>query len=64
LRGNDRLDIEDLRVRIGRAVAAVGRERDAKGAGNATKRIRMWTDLAMGEGELRERVRRGGGADS
>lgn len=36
------IDATDLRRRIGRAAAAVGRSPGAKGSGNTTKRLRLW----------------------
>lgn len=44
--------VEDLRKKIGRAVAQVGRERDAKGSGNSTKRLRLWLDQRVDEATL------------
>ena len=35
-------DIEALRKTIGRGIAAVGRSPNAKGSGNANKRVRVW----------------------
>jgi superfamily II DNA or RNA helicase/diadenosine tetraphosphate (Ap4A) HIT family hydrolase len=35
-------DLEKLRKKIGRGIAAVGRAPNAKGSGNANKRVRIW----------------------
>lgn len=44
--------VQNFRKRIGRAVAQVGRERDAKGNGNSTKRLRLWLDQRVDEETL------------
>lgn len=45
-------NIKDLRTRIGRAVAQLGRESGAKGSGNATKRLRIWLDRRVDDASL------------
>jgi superfamily II DNA or RNA helicase/diadenosine tetraphosphate (Ap4A) HIT family hydrolase len=41
-------DARELRIALGKAVAAIGRSPGAKGSGNATKRVRIW----IGGGQL------------
>lgn len=45
-------NVKDLRTRIGRAAAQLGRESGAKGSGNSTKRLRIWLDRNVDEETL------------
>lgn len=44
--------MNELRRRVGRAAAQLGREAGAKGSGNSTKRLRMWLDRKIDEETL------------
>jgi len=55
LSGTD--DADDLRKRIGRGIAAVGRATDARGSGNANKRVRISLSGIGSVADLEEIVR-------
>jgi hypothetical protein len=48
--------MNELRRRVGRAAAQLGREAGAKGSGSSTKRLRMWLDRKIDEETLAKRA--------
>ena len=49
-------NLKELRRRIGRAMAKLGRAPGAKGGGNSNKRIRLWIDGGIRPDELKDLI--------